>query len=140
METHGDRRTNRRRIVREDASLDELRRHLEGWRARCRGPNGRIPEALWAAAVARARRDGVERIADALRLNGDALRRRVAAAAPPPAALRATPAFVELGLAAPAAQCQVEVEAPDGAKLSLRLTGAPPDLPGLLAAFLGRRA
>jgi hypothetical protein len=123
-----------------DPTLATLRRRLARWRASCRGPSGRIPEALWAAAVERAQREGVERIADALELNAHALRRRVAAGstgapAPPP-----KPVFVELALGAPASPWQLDVESPTGAKLSLRLTGPVPDLPGLLASFLRARA
>ena len=103
-------------------------------------PQGRIPEALWSAAVGRARRAGVEPVAAALQLNVAALRRRVETAAAPKAAPPLPPAFVELGLVAPAATCQLEVEAPDGAKLAIRITGPLPDLAGLLAAFGRRRA
>lgn len=107
---------------------------------RCRGPQGRIPEALWGAAVVRARRAGVEPVAAALHLNVAALRRRVRTAAAVPSAPATTPAFLDLGLVAPATTCQFEVDAPDGAKLSIRLTGPVPDLAGVLAAFGRRRA
>jgi hypothetical protein len=140
MDTKGDRRTSKGKFRGGEADLQTLRRRLDAWRARCRGPQGRIPEALWRAAVGRARRAGVEPVAEALHLNVGALRRRVATTAAPKQAPPVTPAFVELGLVAPAATCQVEVEAPDGAKLSIRITGPLPDLAGLLATFGRRRA
>lgn len=140
MDTKGDRRTNKWKFRGGKSDLQTLRRRLDAWRARCRGPQGRIPEALWRAAVGRARRAGVEPVAEALHLNVGALRRRVETAAAPRAASPLTPAFVELGLVGAAATCQLEVEAPDGAKLSIRMTGPLPDLAGLLAAFGRRRA
>ena len=138
MDTNGHRPTREWKFRGEESDLQTLRRRLDAWRARCRGPQGRIPEALWHAAVGRARRAGVEPVADALHLNVGALRRRVATTAAPTPAPPVAPAFVELGLVAPAATCQLEIEAPDGAKLSIRITGPLPDLAGLLATF-GRR-
>jgi len=140
MDTRGDRPTSEWTFRGGESDLQKLRRRLDAWRARCRGPNGRIPEALWSAAVVRARRAGVEPVADALRLNAAALRRRVETAAAAKPAPPLTPAFVELGLVAPTATCQFEVEAPDGAKLSIWMTGPAPDLAGLLATFGRRRA
>ena len=140
MDIKGDRRTSTWKVRGGEAELLTLRRRLDAWRAQCRGPQGRIPEALWRAAVGRARRAGVEPVADALHLNVAALRRRVATTAAPTPVPRVTPAFVELGLVAPAATCQLEVEAPDGATLAIRITGPLPDLAGLVAAFGRRRA
>ena len=140
MDIKGDRRTSTWKFRGGEAELQTLRRRLDAWRARCRGPQGRIPEALWRAAVVRARRDGVEPVAAALRLKVAALRRRVETAATLRAAPPLTPAFVELGLVGAAATCQLEVDAPDGATLSIRITGPLPDLAGLVAAFGRRRA
>ena len=140
MDTNGHRPTRDRKFRGAESDLQTLRRRLDAWRARCRGPQGRIPEALWRAAVGRARREGVEPVAAALRLQVAALRRRVETTAAPQHAPPVTPAFVELGLVAPAASCQLEVDAPDGAKLSIRLTGPLPDLAGLVAAFRRGRA
>ena len=140
MDTQGDRRTSEWKFRGGESDLRTLRRRLDAWRARGRGPQGRIPEALWRAAVGRARRAGVEPVAAALQLNVAALRRRVETAAATQPAPPITPAFVELGLVGAAATCQLEVEAADGAKLSIRMTGPVPDLAGLLAAFGRRRA
>ena len=140
MDTNGHRPTREWKFRGEQSDLQTLRRRLDAWRARCRGPQGRIPEALWRAAVGRARRAGVEPVAEALHLNVGALRRRVETIAALQQAPPVTPAFVELGLVAPAATCQLEVEAPDGATLAIRITGPLPDLAGLVAAFGRRRA
>jgi len=140
MDIKGDRRTSQWKFRGGEADLQRLRRRLDAWRARCRGPQGRIPEALWRAAVGRARRAGVEPVAEALHLNVGALRRRVATTAAPKPAPPVAPAFVELGRVGAAATCQLEVEAPDGAKLSIQITGPLPDLAGLLVAFRRSRA
>lgn len=140
MNTNGDRSTSERKFPGSEADLQQLRRRLDAWRARCRGPQGRIPEALWRAAVGRARCAGVEPVAAALRLNVIALRRRVEAVAASTVAPPLTPAFVDLGLVGAAATCQLEVAAPDGTKLSIRTTGPLPDLAGVLAAFRRPRA
>ena len=140
MHTNGDRPTSAWKFRSRESDLQQLRQRLDAWRARCRGPQGRIPEALWSAAVGRARHAGVAPVAAALQLNVGALRRRVetATAAKPTAAM--TPAFIDLGLVAPATTCELAVEAPNGAKLSIRMTGPVPDLAGVLATFGRRRA
>ena len=140
MDINGDRTTSEWKFRNKESELQTLRRRLDAWRARCRGPQGRIPEALWRAAVGRARRAGVEPVAAALQLNVAALRRRVETAAAVKAAPSVTPVFIDLGLVAPATTCQLDVEAPDGAKLSIRMTGPVPDLAELLATFGRRRA
>ena len=75
-------------------TLDEVRSHFEQWR-RVRQGKAPIPDELWSAAIAVARRDGVNPTAVALRLDGGKLKRRMAASGrssrkAPPAA------FVEL--------------------------------------------
>ena len=75
-------------------TLDETRSRFEQWR-RTRQGKTPIPNELWSAAIAVARRDGINPTAVALRLDGGKLKRRMAAAGrfarkAPPAA------FVEL--------------------------------------------
>jgi hypothetical protein len=75
-------------------TLDQVRSRFEQWRRTRRGKTP-IPDELWSAAIAIARRDGVNPTAVALRLDGGKLKRRMAAAGrssrkAPPAA------FVEL--------------------------------------------
>ena len=74
--------------------IDEVRSRFERWRQTRQG-KAPIPDELWSAAVAVARRDGVNPTAVALRLDGGKLKRRMAASGrssrkAPPAA------FVEL--------------------------------------------
>ena len=76
-------------------SIDEVRSRFERWRKTRRG-KAPIPDELWSAATAVARRDGVNPTAIALHLDGGKLKRRMTASsrssrkASPPAA------FVEL--------------------------------------------
>jgi hypothetical protein len=76
-------------------SIDEVRSRFERWRQSRQG-KAPIPDELWSAAAAVARRDGVNPTAVALHLDGGKLKRRMAASsrssrkASPPAA------FVEL--------------------------------------------
>jgi hypothetical protein len=74
--------------------MDELRSRFEEWR-RTRQGRRDIPDELWAAAVEVARRDGANRTALALRLDGDKLR-RLMAAADAASGGAVPPAFVEL--------------------------------------------
>jgi hypothetical protein len=104
-------------------NLDEVRIRFENWRQNRRGKQ-RIPEELWSAAIEAARRDGVNRTAAALHLDGGKLKRRMVAAdsvsgkAMPPAT------FVEL--IAPAVdqhECMIELEGRKG-KLRIHWKGA----------------
>ena len=75
-------------------TLDEARFRFEQWR-RTRQGKTPIPDELWSAAIAVARRDGVNPTAVALRLDGGKLKRRMAA--PGRSSRKAPPAaFVEL--------------------------------------------
>lgn len=118
-----------------------VHRQFEQWR-RGRQPGARIPDRLWASAVAVARRQGVYRTARMLHLEGRKLKHLVSAASPVPRASTA-PAFVEL--LAPAAtgsgECTVEVEGPRGGRLRVQLRGAPvPDLVALSRVVCGPEA
>ena len=73
--------------------IQEVQARLEQWR-QSRPKRAPIPDELWAAAAALARRDGVNRTAAALRLDGGKLRRKMGTSAAP--ARKAQPAFVEL--------------------------------------------
>lgn len=75
-------------------TLDETRSRFEQWRQTRQGKTP-IPDELWSAAIAVARRDGVNPTAVALRLDGGKLKRRMAASGG--SSRKATPAaFVEL--------------------------------------------
>jgi hypothetical protein len=114
-----------------------VHRQFEQWR-RGRRLGDRIPERLWAAAVAVARTQGVSRTARLLHLEEQKLKHRVAGTGPGPRPATA-PAFVEL-LTPPAAggECTVEVEGPRGGRLRIQLRGAPvPDLVALARVVWG---
>lgn len=61
------------------ATVAEVQERFATWRS-SRSKKGRIPDELWAAAVEVARRDGVNRTAQALHLDGGKLMRRLVAA------------------------------------------------------------
>lgn len=132
--------------------LNELRDRIDLWRGT--QPRTRaMPETLWNEAASMARELGINRVARALGLGFDPLKRRAGAVsaqgrrrrsgvdAP---VLAARTAFVEVkGLAqvSPAAVGQetvVEVVACDGARLSIRLKCASADVAALIHAFRGR--
>jgi hypothetical protein len=109
------------------------RERFEDWRRRREGR--RIPDGLWLEAVELARRCGIHRTAQALRLNEQSLRRRVRGAEAGPGR-----GFVELrperllGLGG----WVVELENGRGARLRVEAPeGEVLDLAGLTRSFLG---
>lgn len=105
-----------------NVSVEEVRRRFEQWRQNRRG-KARIPDELWSAAIAVARREGVNRTAAALHLDGGKLKRRMVAAGV--SAHRAVPpAFVELVAPSPGPlECTIELEGRQG-KIRIHCTGA----------------
>jgi hypothetical protein len=75
--------------------IDEIRARFEDWRQTRRG-KARIPDELWSAAIAVARRDGINQTAAALRLDGGKLKRLMLAAKPLPRKTMPPATFVEL--------------------------------------------
>ncbi|MGH9719432.1 MAG: hypothetical protein ACRD8O_04420 [Bryobacteraceae bacterium] len=75
-------------------SIEEVRSGFEQWRQTRQGKTP-IPDELWAAAVAVARQDGVNRTAAALHLDGGKLKRRMVTVHSVSGKAR-PPAFVEL--------------------------------------------
>jgi len=73
--------------------IQEVQARLEQWR-QSRPKRAPIPDERWAAATALARRDGVNRTAAALRLDGGKLRRKMGTSVA--SVRKAPPAFVEL--------------------------------------------
>ncbi|MGA2186354.1 MAG: hypothetical protein ABSH47_25340 [Bryobacteraceae bacterium] len=98
--------------------IDEVRAGFAQWR-KTRQRKARIPDELWSAAVEVARRDGVNRTAAALHLDGGKLKRQMVAA---DAVSRKAkpPAFVELmASGSPGVpECTLELE---GCKGRLRI-------------------
>lgn len=114
-------------------AVEELQARFEQWRQTRQGKS-RIPDELWAAAIEVARRDGVNRTAAALRLDGGKLKRRMVEAA---AERAAPPAFVELMApgAASMPEYMIELEGRNG-KLRIHCKGtAAAELAGLSRAL-----
>ena len=105
-------------------SADQVRDRFTEWR-RTRAKKARIPEELWDAAVSVARRDGVNRTAQALHLDGGKLMRRMVAAGSGPAAEPKDPptAFIELVSSQPEVrlECVVEAERPGAGTVRVQL-------------------
>ena len=131
--------------------LAGLQRKLTRWR-RSRGhPGGRIPEAIWQAAVDLAMRHGVQRVAESLRLKRATLERRLSAESGAPGSATGAvqggdaiiaPSFVEVRaplLEVAGETCVLELEDRQGVRLKIRVseTTGNLDLAGIVAAFRG---
>lgn len=107
------------------AVVTDARRRLDGWR-KSRPGWERIPAQLWKEAAALARAHGINPIAKALRLDYYSLKRQMEAVSRAPGARPVPhPAFVEVALvpSSPApAECAVELERSDGARMRVRLS------------------
>ena len=105
-------------------SLEEAKARFGEWRQNRRG-KARIPVELWSAAVAVARREGLNRTARELHVAWDDLKRRMAMTGEVPRQA-GSPAFVEL--MTPRAQalpeCTIELEGRRG-KLRIQLKNIP---------------
>ena len=98
-------------------SLEEARVRFEEWRNNRRG-KARIPAELWSAAVAVARKEGINRTARELHVAWDDLKRRM----PATGAVPRQPAFVTPPVQS-VPECTLEVEG-RGGKLRIQLKGA----------------
>jgi hypothetical protein len=103
-------------------TIEEVRGRFEHWRRNRQG-KAAIPDQLWSAAIALARKNGVNRTAAELRLDGGKLKRLMVAAGVAP--MKCAPAsFVEL--IAPQAslgECMIELEGRRG-KIRIQLKGS----------------
>ena len=112
-------------------SLEVVRNQFTTWRKR-RRCRGRIPEALWQAAVELCRDHSIFEVSRALRLNYNGLKNRVPKARDMGLAVgqRSDLGFVKLDLGAPISlsECLVEMEAPNGAKMRMSLRGGLKDV------------
>jgi hypothetical protein len=121
-------------------AIDDLHRRLIQWRSD-RSKKGPIPEELWLEAARLARVHGISRVAVALGLGFKGLKERTEGATEPPAVTKG-PSFVEIDPRSMSlvSGTSVEVERPDGTKMTIRLSGAVPlDLATLVDSFLGKR-
>jgi tRNA threonylcarbamoyladenosine modification (KEOPS) complex Pcc1 subunit len=95
------------------ASIEEVRARFEQWRQTRRG-KARIPDELWSAAVTVAQREGCNRTAAALGLDGGKLRKQMVAA-DSVSKRAAAPAFLELiAPEANVAEYTIELEGRNG--------------------------
>ena len=110
--------------------LEVVRDQFETWRKR-RPCRGRIPEALWQAAVGLCKEHSIFEVSRALRLNYNGLKNRVPKARDVGLAVgqRRDLGFVRLDLGAPIApsECLVEMKAPNGAKMRMLFRGTARD-------------
>ena len=133
---------NKRRLP---ARLEGVRRRFEDWR-RSRKGLSHIPGPLWAAAVKVAGTSGISRTAQTLRVNYEALKKRVerqAAAEPIAPEEDAGASFLELtpSMRVGSCQCTLELENTAGAKMRVHLQGAEtPDLDMLVRSFWDRES
>jgi hypothetical protein len=103
-----------------------------------------MPAELWEEAAELAHELGVNRVREAAGLNYESLRRRVPGNEEPGSGGAATE-FVELpGISPPGAPascaCTIEIERPDGARLTIRVEHETAfDLGQVVAAFAGNR-
>ena len=110
-------------------TMDEVRARFEEWRQNRQGRSP-IPNALWPAAAELARKDGINRTAAELHLDGGKLKRLMGAKTTPE---KPNPAFVELltPRAHSIAECMIELEGRRGI-VRIQLKGASAsDLAGL---------
>ena len=120
--------------------VDSVQRGFEHWR-RTRRVLSRIPEPLWAAAVEMADTCGISHTAKTLRVNYNALRKRVehqTAAVPRKPEENTVTTFLELASPTGVGSCQCTVELEDacGAKMRVHLQSVEvPDLASLSRSF-----
>ena len=122
--------------------LEQVKERFAQWRLG-RKPRERISHELWAAAVGLVEQHGLQRTAQALGVDDDQLRKRVARSAAPAHTAKVPHQFVELFAqpapnAAPASPCIVEMQNVRGAKMRVEL-GSIAGLDGLVSAFWGAR-
>ncbi len=108
-----------------DSTLEEIREQFETWR-KTREKRTTIPDVLWEAAISLCPRYSLCQISKALRLNYSDLKLRVQASQ---SFLQSSPvidsAFIDLGLKNPIfpAECTIEMEDQNGAKMSMYFKG-----------------
>jgi len=124
-----------------EEALTHLTHHFAQWRQSRRTPRGRIPQWLWAHAVALTATFSITRVAKQLGLTPQALKRRRDAlnGTPAPTSLPQTPHFVEVATGWHSPTTEVEIQRPDGTRLRITYSDAAPTLAPLLQTFLESR-
>jgi hypothetical protein len=121
------------------ARLEQTRQRFDRWRE-TRKVRSRIPESLWSSAVRMARTYGVNRTAQALRIDYYSLKERVEKKPSSSRRCQKNTAATFVELAAPAiassCECLLELEDVAGAKMRIHLKGGEaPDLTALSRSF-----
>jgi hypothetical protein len=132
-------RMTRLPLAQVEEHLHHVTQQFAQWRARRTTPRGRIPQPLWAQAIALTQHLPLTRVAKQLGLTPQVLKRRrdatgTGAVSPP---LPCAPAFVEVQ--APAwrtSTAEVEVQRADGTRLRITYSASVPALVPLLQTFL----
>jgi hypothetical protein len=121
-----------------EEALAHLTQHFAQWRQTRRTPRARVPQGLWARAVALTTTFPVSRVAKQLGLTPQALKRRRDALNRPlaPTALPSPPPFVEVAAPWRTPATEVEVQRPDGTRLRITYSDTSPALVPLLQTFL----
>ena len=123
--------------VAETSSMEAARARFEQWRS-SRSRKSPIPDELWTVAINTARKHGVNRTAQQLRLDAGKLKRLLVAADKRRSKTPRLPRFVELIAPAPTAspECLIEFESAGGSKMRIHWkAAAPPDWANLLRAW-----
>jgi transposase-like protein len=124
-----------------EEALTHLTHYFAQWRQSRRTPRGRIPQELWAQAVALTTTLSVTRVAHQLGLTSHALKRRRAAlnGTTTPLSAPQAPQFVEVAADWRSPTTAVEIQRADGARLRITYSDASPALVPLLQTFLESR-
>jgi hypothetical protein len=124
-----------------EEALSQLTHHFAQWRQSRRTRRGRIPQELWARAIALTASLSVARVAHQLGLTPHVLKKRRAAldGTAPPLPPAQGPHFVEVAAAWRTPTTEVEIQRPDGARLRIIYSEAAPALVPLLQTFLESR-
>ena len=123
------------------ARLERTRQRFDRWR-NTRKVRSRIPESLWSSAVRMASTYGINRTAQALRVDYYSLKERVENKASSSRASKKDTSATFVELAGPAiastCECLLELENVAGAKMRIHLKGVEaPDLAALSRSFWG---
>lgn len=122
--------------------LQHVTRQFAQWRASRPTSRGRIPQPLWAQAIALTASLPLTRVAHQLGLTPQVLKRRRDTARPGPESpcAPATPHFVEVPTAAwRSSTAEIEVQRADGSRLRISYRDAVPALVPVLQTFLETR-
>ena len=125
-----------------EEALTHLTHHFAQWRQSRRTPRGRIPQELWAQAVALTATLSVTRVAHQLGLTPHALKRRREALNGTPTPLPSSPGPAlcrSRGQPGGRPTTEVEIQRPDGTRLRITYSDASPALVPLLQTFLESR-